>query len=167
VTFKAMDPGYDDGLGSGVDYTEYVIGSSTSTPPAQSSTGIKGSEVTITDNAPTGPVYLWFRSVDKVGNREVWQKIFVYIDKPTSGAAGSAVTTGPVLTNDVPGWWINAGETPMNNCRTGTTTPTTLTGIRWLRTARSLDSWSTSTPRTTASTRSSPRSRTGPATRRP
>jgi hypothetical protein len=115
VTFKAMDPGYDDGLGSGVDYTEYVIGSSTSTPPAQSSTGIKGSEVTITDNAPTGPVYLWFRSVDKVGNREVWQKIFVYIDKPTSGAAGSAVTTGPVLTNDVPGWWINAGETPMNN----------------------------------------------------
>jgi len=115
VTFQAMDPGYDDGLGSGVDYTEYVIGSATSTPPAQSSTGTKGGSVTITENAPNGPVYLWFRSVDKVGNREVWQKIFVYIDKPTATAGGGAVGTGPVLTNDVPSWWINSGETATNN----------------------------------------------------
>ena len=50
-----MDPGYDDGLASGVDYTEYIIGSSTSTPPGVASTGTHGSSVTITENAPSGP----------------------------------------------------------------------------------------------------------------
>jgi len=110
VTFKAMDPGAAENtpLGSGVAYTEYIIGSSTSTPPGQSTTGTQGSSVVIDKNAPTGPVYLWFRSVDKAdpANKEVWQKIFVYIDKPTDGSAGGAATTGPKLTNDVPSWWI-------------------------------------------------------------
>jgi len=111
VTFNAMDPGFDNGNASGVAYTEYVIGSSTSTPPGQTAAGTQGGSVTITKNAPTGPVYLWFRSVDNAvpANKEVWQLIYVYIDKPDSSSALAA--TGPVLENDVPTWWITRDDT--------------------------------------------------------
>ena len=125
VTFKAMDPGAAENvpLGSGVDYTEYITGSSTSTPPGQSSTGTRGSSVIIDKNAPTGPVYLWFRSVDKAdpANKEAWQLIYVYIDKPDSSSALAA--TGPKLTNDVPSWWITGDDTTRHITGKGVVVP--------------------------------------------
>ena len=95
-----------DGLpqpNSGVDYTEYVVKTSTTTavPPAPgiNESGTQGDEVTITETAPIGPVYVYYRSVDKAmptPNREAWNLVMVYIDK-----------VAPELTNDYPGWWMN------------------------------------------------------------
>ena len=91
LNFVASDTG-GSGIGSGVDYTEYVVGSSSTTPPAISASGTKGTSVTIKDPAPVGPVYVWFRSVDKVGNREAWNLSWVYFDNkgPVLSIGGNA-----------------------------------------------------------------------------
>ena len=103
LTFLASDPGAADvpPTGSGVDYTEYFVGDTSMSGPG---TPTKGSSVTITTTSPkAGPVVVWFRSVDKAApaNVEVWQKLFVYIDK-----------LPPTLENDVPTWWITGSTAP-------------------------------------------------------
>ncbi len=91
LNFVASDTG-GSGIGSGVDYTEYIVGHSATTPPVLSASGTKGTSVTIKDPAPTGPVYVWFRSVDKVGNREAWNLSWVYFDNkgPVLSIGGNA-----------------------------------------------------------------------------
>jgi hypothetical protein len=103
LTFLASDPGAADvpPTGSGVAYTEYFVGDTSMSGPG---TPTKGSSVTITTTSPkAGPVVVWFRSVDKAtpANVEVWQKLFVYIDKKA-----------PVLENDLPGTWIDGYDFP-------------------------------------------------------
>jgi len=89
-----------------VDYTEYVIGESTTTAPAQNASGTKttnmaadgSSSVVIDKTASSGPVYLWFRSVDKAdpANKEVWQLAFIFFDN-----------VAPKLSDKAPTWWVN------------------------------------------------------------
>ncbi len=104
VTFHAMDGAPTPN--SGVAYTEYIEGNATSTAPAQSASGTKltvaadgTSSMKVTETAPTGPRVVWFRSVDKAvpANMEVWQKVFIFIDKKA-----------PLLSDDAPSWWINS-----------------------------------------------------------
>ncbi len=90
---------------SGVAYTEYVVKTSSTTAvpaaPGLSESGIKGTSVTVTQTAPIGPVYVYYRSVDKAcpsGNLEPWNLVMVFIDK-----------TAPMLSDDAPTWWINNG----------------------------------------------------------
>jgi len=99
LDFLAMDPGAPT-MGSGVAYTEYFIGDESMTAPG---TPTRGSSVTITNTAPTGPVYVWYRSVDKAvpANVEPWQKLYVYFDN-----------VAPTLTNDVPTTWIDGWDDP-------------------------------------------------------
>jgi hypothetical protein len=79
MTFIASDAG-GSGIGSGVAYTEYILGNSGTTPPLISASGTKGSSVTIKDTAPVGPVYVWYRSVDNAGNREAWNLAWAWLD---------------------------------------------------------------------------------------
>jgi len=96
LTFTASDAG-GSGIGSGVDYTEYIVGNSTTTPPALTASGTKGTTVTIKDTAPVGPVYVWFRSVDKAGNREAWNLEWVWLDNKA-----------PILTTSYTGLWYKS-----------------------------------------------------------
>jgi hypothetical protein len=98
VTFTAKDVG-----GAGVDYTEYIVKTSTTTaPPATpgiNESGTKGTSVVIDKTAPIGPNYVYYRSVDKAcptGNKEAWKLVMVFFDN-----------VAPVLSDDVPSWWIN------------------------------------------------------------
>jgi hypothetical protein len=98
------------GKNAGVDYTEYITGSSTSTAPALSASGTKVDpltmKITITNTAPTGPVYVWYRSVDKATppNFEKWNLVYVWIDK-----------IAPTLSDNTPSWWINQTIKITNN----------------------------------------------------
>ncbi len=93
-------------------YTEYINQATTSTAvpaaPALTATGTKTAGQTaalntdtITTTAPVGPTYVWYRSVDKAvpANMEAWHLVKIFIDNQA-----------PVVTNDAPTWWINAGE---------------------------------------------------------
>jgi hypothetical protein len=98
VTFTAADSG-----GAGVDYTEYIVKTSTTTaPPATpgiNETGTKGTSVVIDKTAPIGPNYVYYRSVDKAcptGNKEAWKLVMVFFDD-----------VAPALSDDTPDWWIN------------------------------------------------------------
>jgi hypothetical protein len=99
INFLAMDPGAPLN-GSGVAYTEYFVGDESMTAPGMPT---KGTSVTISKSAPTGPVYIWYRSVDKAvpANVEVWQKLYVYFDN-----------VPPKITLEQPSgdWWINHGD---------------------------------------------------------
>ena len=143
LNFVASDTG-GSGIGSGVDYTEYIVGSSSTTPPAISASGTKGTSVTIKDPAPVGPVYVWFRSVDKVGNREAWNLSWVYFDNkgPVLSIGGNAPwyndefsvvlsatdanshLAAPGIEYQVPGWSM-----PWLLPHTGTLIPTTWTPL--------------------------------------
>ena len=105
LTFSASDAG-GSGIGSGVDYTEYIVGNSgtysTGYPPI-SAVGTKGTTYTVKDTAGSGPVYVWYRSVDKAGNKEAWNLVWVYYD-------GKA----PVLSNDYNGMWYTTHTTLVN-----------------------------------------------------
>jgi len=89
---------------SGVDYTEWVkmVSSTTATPeaPALDASGTHGTVVPITDTAPVGPVYVYYRSVDKAvpANKEAWHLVMVFIDK-----------NAPMLSDNAPTWWVNKG----------------------------------------------------------
>jgi hypothetical protein len=101
VTFKSADGAPTPN--SGVAYTEYIkietSGTAVPTKPAIGATGTQGTSVTVTHTAPVGPVYVYYRSVDKAcpsGNKEDWNLVMVFIDK-----------TAPALSDDTPSWWIN------------------------------------------------------------
>ncbi len=108
VTLSAVDAG-GSGIGSGVAYIEYIKGNSGTTPPTLSSAGtqLAGSastasvaatgDVSITETAPVGPVYLWYRAVDKAGNKEVWNLAWVWLDNKA-----------PKLSNNYNGMWYNS-----------------------------------------------------------
>ena len=88
---------------SGVAYTEYVVKTSDShavpAAPALTASGTQGTSVVITETAPIGPVYVYYRSVDKAlptPNYEAWKLAMVFIDK-----------VAPALADDYPGWWMN------------------------------------------------------------
>jgi len=93
VDFIASDAG-GSSITSGVAYTEYIVGNSGTTPPLLDAKGTQGTEVVISQNAPVGPVYLWYRSVDKAGNKEKWNLAWVWFDNK-----------GPVLTSNYSGLW--------------------------------------------------------------
>ena len=104
VTFHAADGAPTPN--SGVAYTEFITKTSTTTvppaAPALSDSGTQGTSLTITATAPVGPVYVWYRSVDKAiptPNKEAWLPMMVFIDK-----------VAPALSDDVPAWWINDGN---------------------------------------------------------
>jgi hypothetical protein len=102
VTFQSADQApYPN---AGVDYTEYIVTTSTTTAPPPKpdidATGTKGTSVVINTTAPIGPVYVWYRSVDKAcptGNKEDWNLVMVFFDD-----------VAPVVGDDTPSWWINA-----------------------------------------------------------
>ena len=79
MNFVASDPG-GSGIASGVAYTEYITGNSSTTPPALNATGTKGTSVVISETAPVGPVYVWYRSVDNAGNKEPWNVAWAWLD---------------------------------------------------------------------------------------
>ena len=98
VTFTATDIG-----GAGVDYTEYIVKTTSSTaPPATpgiNESGTKGTSVVIDKTAPIGPNYVYYRSVDKAcpsGNKEAWKLVMVFFDN-----------VAPAMSDDTPDWWIN------------------------------------------------------------
>lgn len=109
VAFTASDPLANDTLSqSGVDYVQWVtktmaVGDTIEpTAPLKSdfTTGFKAPDVpcVITDTAPQGPVFLFYRAVDSAvpANGEAWKMVKIQIDK-----------NEPVLGNDVPDWWID------------------------------------------------------------
>jgi len=101
VTLLASDTG-GNGVASGVNYTEYIIGDSGTYPtfyPASTAKGIQGTTVLINKTAPVGPVYLWYRSVDVAGNLEAWNRAWIWFD-------GKA----PVLTSDSTGLWYTSHQ---------------------------------------------------------
>lgn len=96
INFIASDAG-GSGIGSGVAYTEYILGNSSTTPPLISASGTKGTSVTIKDTAPVGPVYVWYRSVDNAGNKEAWNLAWAWLDNKA-----------PVLSITGNQYWYNA-----------------------------------------------------------
>jgi hypothetical protein len=95
---------------SGVAYTEYITKTSTTTvppaTPALTDSGTKGTSVTITQSAPVGPVYLYYRSVDKAvpANLEQWHVARIFID-----------TSAPTVTVTGPSWWIDSATANLNS----------------------------------------------------
>jgi hypothetical protein len=97
---------------AGVDYTEYITVEPTNTAiPPYPAIGASGTQIAagtppvISETAPMGPVYVFYRSVDKAvpANKEAWLLKVIYIDK-----------NAPLLSDSVPAWWINhGGETAM------------------------------------------------------
>ncbi len=81
---------------SGVAYTEYIINPAGA--PSFGATGTQGTSALVNVTAKTGPVTVYFRSVDKATppNKEIWRSVWVYFD----GVA-------PVITAGVPENWIN------------------------------------------------------------
>ena len=76
MTFSAVDVGL-----SGVDYTEYIVSTKASDPaPQLNASGTKGTSVTIGETADKGIVRVWYRSVDKAGNKEAWHEAWVWFD---------------------------------------------------------------------------------------
>ena len=96
VNFIASDAG-GSGIGSGVAYTEYILGKAGDTPPLISASGTKGTSVVISETAPTGPVYVWYRSVDNAGNKEAWNLAWAWLDNKA-----------PVLSIQYNDPWYNA-----------------------------------------------------------
>jgi hypothetical protein len=108
VTFAAHDEGWGGGSlhAAGVAYTEYVVDYPTTAtpdpaPPALNGSGTHGTTVTISQTAPVGPVYVYYRSVDKAvpANMEAWHLVKIYIDN-----------NKPAIGDDVPSWWIDYGQ---------------------------------------------------------
>jgi hypothetical protein len=110
------------GKNAGVDYTEYVIDTATSTAPTGAGTkctldGFGNPIVTVTQSSPVaGPVKVWYRSVDKATppNVEAWNWVYVYIDKVGPVLSSdyptyeTLATTAKAVTSDYPGWWMNS-----------------------------------------------------------
>jgi len=102
-----------DGLPSpnaGVAYTEYKTvydAPLSSSPPVAPAIGDSGTQIAagtplvISTSATVGPVYVWYRSVDKAvpANKEAWRLQAVYIDKSM-----------PAFANIIPTWWVNHGD---------------------------------------------------------
>jgi len=90
VNFVASDIG-GSGIASGVDYTEYIVGSVNTPAPTSTTSGTKGTTVTVNKTASVGPVYVYYRSVDKQGNKENWNCVWVYFDNvsPVLSIAGN------------------------------------------------------------------------------
>jgi len=92
------------GFSAGVDKVQYsvVYPTTAAFPPIPTSwTDLaNGGSITISQNAPVGPVYVFYRALDKAVPANVSEVnwITLYIDK-----------TSPALQNDVPDWWINYG----------------------------------------------------------
>ena len=107
VTLLATDAG-GNGVPSGVKSTEYFIGDSGTTSPKVGSTasgpaaGATGTQTSTTNptsvlinkNAPVGPVYLFYRSIDKAGNAEAWKVVWIWFDNKA-----------PVLSSNSKGLW--------------------------------------------------------------
>ncbi|HQJ98197.1 MAG TPA: hypothetical protein PLB30_06585 [Thermoleophilia bacterium] len=96
LTFDAIDAGDP---ASGVDYIEVI--KNPASAPTLSSTGTHvadGDTVTIDETAATGFYPVYYRAVDKAGNRESYKVLYVWIDK-----------VAPTIADDYPvGWWMNA-----------------------------------------------------------
>ncbi len=96
LTFDAIDTGDP---ASGVDYIEVI--KNPASAPTLSSTGTHvadGATVTIDETATTGLYPVYYRAVDKAGNRESYKVLYVWIDK-----------VAPAIADDYPvGWWMNA-----------------------------------------------------------
>jgi len=102
-----------DGLptpNAGVDYTEYQVvynAPLSSSPPTAPGIGDSGTHIAagtplvISTSATVGPVYVWYRSVDKAvpANKEIWRLQAVYLDKSM-----------PTFANIIPTWWVNHGD---------------------------------------------------------
>jgi len=106
VILLATDAG-GNGAPSGVKSTEYFIGNSGSASPvlgsiASGPTGtvtstVNPTSVLIDKTQPTGPVYLFYRSLDVAGNKEAWKVVWIWFDN-----------TAPVLKSDSTGLWYTS-----------------------------------------------------------
>ena len=133
--------------GSGVAYTEYIEGDLLTVPPSTASTGTKltGTPTTAGNLTTTlsisqmystqvkdgGPIYIWYRSVDAVGNMEPWNLVRVFYDN-----------AGPVVSINYPGdapVWFNSPFT-LTLTATDNNSGLAVNGLTW-----DVPNWNTGT----------------------